>query len=87
MEGFRTIATRASRLGRISSAHAPATTRSARRRVGGTSPGAIDDQELLLDNYGLSHDGTCAAGPTSRMRVATRCRNRNGQVAYDTMLS
>ena len=31
--------------------------------VGGTSPGAIEDQELLLDEYGLSHDGTRAARP------------------------
>jgi hypothetical protein len=28
-----------------------------------TSPGAIEDQELLLDEYGLSHDGTRAARP------------------------
>ena len=29
--------------------------------VGGASAGAIEDQELLLDEYRLSHDGTCAA--------------------------
>jgi hypothetical protein len=43
--------------------------------VGGTSPGAIEDRELVLDEYGLSHNGTRAAGPTSRIRVAMRCRN------------
>ena len=33
--------------------------------VGGTSSGPIEDQELLLDEYGLSHDGTCT-GPARR---------------------
>jgi hypothetical protein len=28
--------------------------------VGGTFPGAIEDQELLLDEHGLSHHGTRA---------------------------
>ena len=32
--------------------------------VGGTSPGAIEDQELLLDEYGLSDDSTRAARPS-----------------------
>ena len=30
-------------------------------QVGGTSPRAIEDQELLLDEYGFSHDGTQTA--------------------------
>ena len=28
-----------------------------------TRPGAIEDQQLLLDEHGFGHDGTHAAGP------------------------
>ena len=28
-----------------------------------TLPGAIEDQQLLLDEHGFGHDGTNAAGP------------------------
>jgi hypothetical protein len=30
--------------------------------IGGASPGAIDDQELLSDQQAVSDDGLCAAG-------------------------
>jgi hypothetical protein len=87
VEGFRTMATRTSRLGRMSSVHTLATTRSARRKLGGTSPRAIEDQELLLDEYGLSHDGTCAARPDEPDEGRHEVQRQDGQVAHDTMLT
>ena len=47
--------------------------------VGGTAPGAIENQQLLLDEYGLGHQGTRAARPASRATVAKRWRSRTAR--------
>jgi hypothetical protein len=44
--------------------------------VGGTPPGAIEHQQLLLNEDGLGHHGPGTAGPASRATVASRWKNR-----------
>jgi hypothetical protein len=53
----------------------------------GASPRAIEDQELLLDEYGLSHDGTRAARPDEPDEGRHEVQKQDGQVAHRTMLT
>jgi hypothetical protein len=49
VDGFTTIAARTIRLGRITSAQRPAIRRSRNPQLWRTRPGAIQDQQLLLE--------------------------------------
>src|SRR4051812_34246001 len=55
--------------------------------VGGTSPGAIEDQELMLDEYGLSHHGRCAARPDEPDEDRHEVQKQDGQVTHGPMLT
>jgi len=44
-------------------------------KVGRTFPEPIEDHQLLLDEQGLGHHGTRAAGPASRATVVRGWRN------------
>ena len=55
--------------------------------VGGASAGAIEDQELLLDEYRLSHDGTCAARPDEPDKGRHEVQKQDGQVTHGPMLT
>jgi hypothetical protein len=85
-EGFRTAAARTSLVGRMSSVHTPATTGSTRRRWG-MSPGAIEDQQLLLDEHGLGRDGTRAARPVEPDDGRQEVQKKDGQVAHGTVVT
>ena len=82
MEGFRTMAARTSRLGRMSSVHTAAITRLSEAEVGGTSPGAIENQQLLLDEYGLGHHGTRPARTGEPGDSRQKVENQGNQVAH-----
>ena len=76
VEGFRTMATRTNRLGRISSAHAPANTRSRNRRRGDRFL-----ERLRINNccFRSSDSATTARTPpglASRATVASTCTRR-----------
>src|ERR1700694_5401231 len=55
VEGFRTMAARTSRLGRMNSVPHAGDHPISETEVGGTPPGAIEHQQLLLDEDGLGH--------------------------------
>ena len=55
--------------------------------VGGTSPGAIEDQQLLLDEHGLGHDGTRAARPGEPGEGRQQMQKQDGQVAHGTIVT
>jgi hypothetical protein len=54
--------------------------------AGGTSPGAIENQQLLLDEYGLGHHGTRPAWTGEPGNGRQEVENQDGQVAHGTML-
>src|SRR5712692_8261926 len=52
--------------------------------VGGTSPGAIGNQQLLLDEYGLGYDGARSAGTGKPGDSRQEVENQGSQVAHST---
>ena len=50
--------------------------------VGGTSPGAIENQQLLFDEYGLGHQGTRAARPRESGDRRQQMEKQDGQIAH-----
>jgi hypothetical protein len=69
--------------GRTKSVHAPATTRSVRRRLG-EGRREIENQQLLLDEYGLGHQGTRATRPRGSGDGRHEVEKQRGQVAHGT---
>jgi hypothetical protein len=55
--------------------------------VGGTSPGAIENQQLLLDQYGLGHHGTRPARTGEPGESRQDVEKQDGQVAHGTILT
>jgi len=55
--------------------------------VGGPSPGAIQNQQLLLDEYGLGHQGTRPAWTGEPGNGRQDVEHQDGQVAHGTMLT
>ena len=53
--------------------------------VGGTSPGAIENQQLLLDEHGFGHHGTRAAGTGEPGDGRQQMEKQDGQVAHGTI--
>ena len=51
MDGLKTIAERINRLGRIKTAHRPATTRSEERKLGDRFSRTVEEQQLVLDEH------------------------------------
>ena len=52
-----------------------------------TSPGAIENQQLLLDEYGLGHHGTRPARTCEPGKGRQEVENQDGQVAHGIMLT
>ena len=63
MEGFRTMAERRTRAGRMKRVHKPAMKRSAARRLGARFSTTIEDQQLMPEQCGFGDDGTESARP------------------------
>src|SRR6516164_5799086 len=63
VEGFRTMAERRTRAGRMNSVHKPATIRSVARRLGRTLAPAIEDEQLVTDQHGFGDNGTESTRP------------------------
>jgi hypothetical protein len=80
--GFRTIADRTSRLGRMRSAHKPATMRSEERRLGHRLRETLEDEQLLFDEHGFGHDRAGAAGTSEPGERGQEMEKQNGQVAH-----
>ena len=76
VEGFRMIAERISRRGRMRSAHTPATMRSARRRLGERFRERLRISSWCLTSTDSATTARAPPGPASRATVARRCRNR-----------
>ena len=55
--------------------------------VGGTSPGAIENQQLLLDEYGLGHHGTRPARSGEPGDSRQEVDNQDSQVAHRTIVA
>ena len=54
--------------------------------AGGTAPGAIENQQLLLDEYGLSHYGPHAARTGEPGDCRQEVENQSSQVAHGTIV-
>ena len=76
VDGLRTIAERISRLGRMISAHTPATMRSARRRLGARRRERFRISNWCLTKTDSATTARAPPGPASRATVARRWRNR-----------
>src|SRR5258708_1743777 len=55
--------------------------------VGGTSPGAIENEQLLLDEYGLGHHGTRPAGTGEPGDGRQEVKDQHDQVAHCTIVT
>src|SRR5712692_3565635 len=55
--------------------------------VGGTSPGAIENEQLLLDEYGLGHHGTRPARTGEPGDGRQEVKNQDDQVAHSTIVT
>jgi hypothetical protein len=55
--------------------------------VGGTSPGAIENQQLLLDEYGLGHHGTRPARTGEPGDSRQEADNQDSQVTHRTIVT
>ena len=55
--------------------------------VGGTSPGAIENQQLLLDEYGLGRHGTRLARTGEPGDSRQKMENQGNQVAHGTIVT
>jgi hypothetical protein len=83
VEGFRTMATRTSRLGRMSSVHTPATTRSASRRLGERRRGRSD--RAWPNRNKLAKSKKCD-GTRNSPRTRQQMQKQDGQIAHCTIL-
>jgi hypothetical protein len=54
--------------------------------VGGTSPGAIENQQLVLDEHRFGDHGTGAAGTGEPGDCRQEMQKQHGQIAHRTML-
>ena len=82
MDGLNTIAERINRPGRIKSAHRPTTTRSEGRRLGESFSGQIEDEQLVLDEYGFRHHGPHAAGTGQSGDHRQHMQKKDGEIAF-----
>ena len=87
VDGLTTIAERMNRRGRIKSAHNPTTTRSEGRRWGESFSGPIEDEQLVLDEYGFRHHGTGAAGTREPRDCRQQTQKEDGQIAHRSILA
>src|SRR6266852_6108217 len=55
--------------------------------VGRTFPGAIEDQQLLLDENGFGYDSTHAAGTGESGDGRQQMEKQDGQIAHGTILT
>ena len=55
--------------------------------IGTSSPGTIEDQQLLLDEHGFSDHGTCAAGTSESGDRCQQMQKNDGQIAHNTILT
>src|SRR5712691_12668947 len=79
VEGFRTIAERISRPGRMRSAQTPATMRSAKRRFGERFRDRLRMSSCCLTSTDSATTERAPPGPASRATVANRCRKRTAR--------
>ena len=68
------------------SAHTPATMRSARRRLGALA-GAIENQQLVLDQDGLGHHRTAAARTGEPGDGRQQMQKQDNQVAHAVIIN
>jgi hypothetical protein len=87
VEGFRTIADRTSRLGRMNSAHMPATMRSAQWRLGERFRDRLKISSCCLTSRDSATTARAPPGPASRATVARRWRNRTTSSRMCTILT
>ena len=87
VEGFRTIATRTSRPGRMSSVHTPATTRSARRRLGERRRERLRIRSCCLMSTDSATTARAPARPNEPDEGRHEVQKQAGQVAHGTMLT
>ena len=87
MEGFRTIAERTSRLGRMKQRAHAGDHAISEAEVGRPFPGAIENQQLLLDEHGFGHHGTRAAGTGEPGDGRQQMEKQDGQIAHGTILT
>src|SRR2546427_12298751 len=54
--------------------------------IGRPFPGPIEDQQLVLDEYGFGDHGTHAAGTRQSGDRRQQVKNKDGQIAHVTIL-
>jgi hypothetical protein len=87
VEGFRTIAERISRPGRIRSAQTPNDHAISEAEIGCTCPGTIEDQPLVLDEHRFGDHGPRAAGTGESGDCRQQVDEEDGQVAHGAIVA
>jgi len=82
VEGFRTMALRTRRPGRMKQRTNAGDCAIGEAEAWRTLPRAVEDQQLLLNEHGFSHDGPNAAGPGERTMVTNTMQQKGDQLTH-----
>jgi len=82
VQGFKTMAERRTRAGRMNSLHKPAMIRSVARRSGARFAPAIEDQQLVSDQHGFGDNGTEPTRPCHSGQGDDQMNEYDNEVAH-----